>query len=61
MRYKAFRERGYQIGSGVIESTCKHVVGPRCKQASMKWEEQGINTQHSDFLKVKIIAGGHFC
>ena len=29
MQYKAFREKGYQIGSGVIESACKHVVGQR--------------------------------
>ena len=26
MRYKAFRDRGYQVGSGVIEGACKHVV-----------------------------------
>ena len=43
MRYKVFREKGYQIGSGVIESACKHVVGQRCKQAAMKWEQPGIN------------------
>ena len=27
MQYQTFREKGYQIGSGVIESACKHVVG----------------------------------
>ena len=43
MRYKKFREKGYQIGSGVIESACKHVVGQRCKQAAMRWKEKGIN------------------
>lgn len=43
MQYKAFREKGYMIGSGVIESACKHVVAQRCKQASMRWETQGIN------------------
>ena len=43
MQYKAFREKGYQIGSGVIESACKHVVGQRCKQAAMRWEKPGIN------------------
>ena len=43
MHYKAFREKGYQIGSGVIESACKHVIGQRCKQASMRWEKPGIN------------------
>ena len=43
MQYKTFREKGYQIGSGVIESACKHVVGQRCKQAAMRWKEPGIN------------------
>ena len=43
MQYKMFREKGYQIGSGVIESACKHVVGQRCKQAAMRWQEKGIN------------------
>ena len=43
MAYKAFRDKGYQIGSGVIESACKHVVAERCKQASMRWKEPGIN------------------
>ena len=42
-QYKAFREKGYQIGSGVIESACPHVVGQRCKQASVRWEKPGIN------------------
>ncbi len=43
MRYKVFREKGYQIGSGVIESACKHVVSQRCPQASMRRTEQGLN------------------
>ena len=43
MQYKAFRGKGYQIGSGVIESACKHVVSERCKGASMKWSASGIN------------------
>ena len=42
-QYKAFREKGYQIGSGVIESACKHVVGQRCPQAAMRWKKPGIN------------------
>ncbi|MDD3804801.1 MAG: hypothetical protein PHT73_00935 [bacterium] len=27
MRYDEYRNKGYQIDSGVIESSCKHVVG----------------------------------
>ncbi len=44
MQYKTFREKGYQVGSGVIESACKHVVGQRCKQAAMRWKKEGINS-----------------
>ena len=29
MRYQTFLERGYHIGSGVVEATCKHVIGQR--------------------------------
>ncbi len=34
--YKKFRENGYQIRSGVIESACLHVVGQKCPQAAMR-------------------------
>lgn len=43
MQYETFNAKGYQIGSGVIESACKHVVAERCKQAGMRWTETGIN------------------
>ena len=43
MQYQTFVENGYQIGSGVIESACKHVVSERCKQAGMRWSQDGIN------------------
>ncbi len=43
MQYQTFAEKGYHIGSGLIESACKHVVAQRCKQASMKWSQTGIN------------------
>ena len=43
MQYGTFAEKGYHIGSGLIESACKHVVAQRCKQASMKWSQTGIN------------------
>ena len=41
MRYAAYRARGIQIGSGVIESGCKHVIGARLKQAGMIWNVDG--------------------
>lgn len=43
MQYRTFTEKGYQIGSGTIESACKHVVAERCKQAGMRWSTPGIN------------------
>jgi len=41
MRYAEYRARGIQIGSGSIESGCKHVVGARLKQAGMIWNVEG--------------------
>ena len=43
MQYRTLNDKGYQIGSGVIESACKHVVAERCKQAGMRWTQHGIN------------------
>ncbi len=43
MRYNEYREKGYHIGSGIIESACKHVVGQRLKQAGMTWSVEGAD------------------
>jgi hypothetical protein len=40
LRYGSFRKQGYQIGSGVMEATCKHVVGQRLDQAGMHWRPE---------------------
>lgn len=37
MDYKHYRSLGLQVGSGTIESACKHVVQARIKQAGMRW------------------------
>lgn len=37
MRYGRYLRQGYQIGSGVVESACRHVVGSRADQAGMHW------------------------
>jgi len=37
LRYGSFRKQGYQISSGVMEATCKHVVGQRLDQVGMHW------------------------
>jgi hypothetical protein len=40
MRYQTFLERGYHIGSGVVEATCKQVVAQRLDQAGMHWRQE---------------------
>jgi hypothetical protein len=41
MRYAEYRARGLQLGSGTIESGCKHVLAARLKQAGMIWDREG--------------------
>lgn len=41
MDYPTYIARGWQIGSGVIESACKTVVGRRLKGPGMRWRERG--------------------
>ena len=41
MDYPVYRARGWQIGTGMIESTCKQVVGQRLKGPGMHWSEHG--------------------
>lgn len=44
MAYPQYRAKGWQIGSGPVESACKRVVGQRLKGAGMRWGEDGANT-----------------
>jgi hypothetical protein len=39
--YVAYREKRYVIGSGMMESTCKQVVGTRLKGNGRQWSESG--------------------
>lgn len=41
MRYKQFRQAGYPLGSGTVESACKLVMQERMKQAGMRWSRDG--------------------
>ena len=41
MCYDEFRIRGYDIGSGAVEGSCKHVVGKPLKQSGMIWTRLG--------------------
>lgn len=44
MRYRAFRNQGLFIGSGVIEAGCKNLIGKRLKQSGMEWTVPGANS-----------------
>lgn len=39
--YVEYRERGLVIGSGMMESTCKQLVGKRLKGCGRQWSESG--------------------
>ena len=43
MRYHWFRQCGLFIGSGVVEASCKTVIGQRLKQAGMHWTVNGAD------------------
>lgn len=54
MRYRLFRDRGYFIGSGVVEAACKTVVAQRLKGSGMHWSEQGLS--HILALRTAILS-----
>jgi hypothetical protein len=41
MDYKRFREAGFFIGSGTIESACKQVASLRLKRPGARWSPRG--------------------
>src|SRR5262249_21750950 len=43
MEYPEYLAEGWHIGSGVVESACKTVVGQRLKGAGMRWGEAGAH------------------
>src|SRR5205823_6338974 len=43
MDYPTYRARGWQIGSGPVESARKRVVGQRLKGAGMRWGADGAD------------------
>jgi hypothetical protein len=43
MRYHWFRQCGLFVGSGVVEASCKAVVGQRLKQSGMHWTVNGAD------------------
>ena len=55
MKYGTFREKGYFIGSGVVEAGCKTVIGARCKQSGMFWSIDGAQ----NVLSLRCIHRSH--
>jgi hypothetical protein len=43
MAYDRYRADGWDIGSGLVESACKHLIGAREKGPGMRWSERGAN------------------
>ena len=43
MRYKEFREKGYPIGSGSIESANSYSIQNRLKRSCMRWKVKNAN------------------
>jgi hypothetical protein len=43
MDYPRYVAKGWQIGSGPVESACKTVVGLRMKGGGMRWGEEGAD------------------
>lgn len=41
MNYPEYLKRGWQIGSGSIESACKNVINQRLNMGGMRWGEEG--------------------
>ncbi len=43
MDYPTYRAKGWYVGSGVVESACKRVVGQRLKGGGMRWGGDGAD------------------
>lgn len=67
MDYPRFKQQGYEIGSGLIESSCKNVAQARLKGPGMKWREENacavatlrsaLLSEHWDDFFVTALAG----
>ena len=43
MRYDEYRNKGWYIGSGSIESANKYIIAQRLKQSGMIWSKNSAN------------------
>ena len=56
MDYQHYRQRGWFIGSGVVEAGCKRVIGQRLKQSGMFWTQPGATAVLS--LRCALLSAG---
>lgn len=57
MRYGTFLQKGYHIGSGVVEAGCRQVIGQRLDQAGMHWRQENaeaILALRAAFLSTQV-------
>lgn len=52
MAYDRYRAQGWDIGSGMVEAACKHLIGARQKGPGMRWSEAGA--QHVAAVRVLL-------
>ncbi|MCY4343056.1 MAG: hypothetical protein OXE83_05720 [Gammaproteobacteria bacterium] len=43
MDYPKFRTKGLCVATGVVEGSCKSIVGNRLKHSGMRWTVEGAN------------------
>ena len=43
MRCDSYRERGMRIGSGIVENSCRNIVGLRPERPGCRWSLKGAN------------------
>jgi PAS domain-containing protein len=55
MRYQLYREQGYPIGSGRMESACKQTIIARARQAGMSWSKEGLQPVLT--LRAELLSG----
>lgn len=56
MNYGLYKDRGFDIGSGTIESAHRTIVQSRMKQAGMHWGKANVQSILS--LRAKYLSGG---
>jgi hypothetical protein len=50
MKYKEYRDKGYPIGSGIVEGAYKFVIGKQFKGSGMRWKK----ADDEKVLKVRL-------